>query len=147
MIFLFVLMAHAMTLSQLTMRRRVNLARIMAGVGILTESEKLNNSARARACWLDKWQIWSHDGWTKSIEAVDYKYSIIGENIAGNMKSEKMAFDGLMNSPGHKANILRREFTELGIGICGHTWVQHFGSPSKNYMEPPEYFVNFGVGT
>ncbi len=131
LIFLLILVAGAMTLSQLTMRGRVNLARIMAGVGVLAENEKLVQSARARACYLDRSQLWSHDGWEHSLEAVDYHYSIAGENIAGNMKSEKMAFDGLMNSPGHKANILRKQFTEMGIGICGQTWVQHFGAPPE----------------
>lgn len=147
MIFLFVLMAHAMTLSQLNMRRRVNLARVLAGVGVLTENEKLNKSARARACYLEKYQLWSHDGWVQSIEAVGYRYDMAGENIAGNIGTEKKAFDGLMKSPGHKANILRKGFTELGIGNCGDTWVQHFGSPSETYMEPPTFFVNLGIGT
>lgn len=146
MIMLFVPMAHAVTMSQLTMRRRVNLARVINGVGVLAENEKLNESARARACYLDRWQIWSHDGWTEAIGAVGYRYDMVGENIAGNMKSGKMAFDGLMKSPGHRANILRKEFTELGIGICGHTWVQHFGRPGPNYLDPPKEHAVMGVG-
>ncbi|QGU96783.1 serine protease [Clostridium bovifaecis] len=44
------------------------------------------------------------------------KYIQAGENIAGN-QSVANAHNSLMNSPGHRKNILNPEFTHIGIGI------------------------------
>jgi len=45
---------------------------------------------------------------------VSYRYA--GENLAGAPTVER-AHSGLMNSPGHRANILNPNFTHVGIGI------------------------------
>ncbi|WP_058485907.1 CAP domain-containing protein [Defluviitalea phaphyphila] len=57
-------------------------------------------------------------------------YSIAGENIAGNT-SVKNAHDAFMNSPGHRANILSKNYNKIGIGIVpderyGYIYVQIF---------------------
>jgi uncharacterized protein YkwD len=44
---------------------------------------------------------------------VTYRYA--GENLAGAPSVER-AHSGLMNSPGHRANILNPNFTHIGIG-------------------------------
>ncbi len=44
------------------------------------------------------------------------KYIYAGENIAGN-QSVKAAHESLMDSKGHKENILNESFTHIGIGI------------------------------
>ena len=54
-----------------------------------------------------------------------------GENIAAGFDMPEEVMDGWMNSPGHKANILRDWFEEIGIGYVtdstGYTyWVQMF---------------------
>jgi uncharacterized protein YkwD len=49
-----------------------------------------------------------NDGWT------------LGENLAwgtGDLSSAKGVMDAWMNSAGHKANILKRAYKEVGIGI------------------------------
>lgn len=43
-------------------------------------------------------------------------FSIAGENLAGHY-SIRGAHEGLMNSPGHRENILNSSFTEVGIGV------------------------------
>ena len=43
-------------------------------------------------------------------------YTRAGENLAGSLVVER-AHANLMNSPGHRANILNRYFTYIGIGI------------------------------
>lgn len=43
-------------------------------------------------------------------------YRTAGENLAGNQTVER-AHAALMNSPGHRANILGQSFTQIGIGI------------------------------
>mgnify|MGYP001409754965 CR=1 FL=1 len=45
---------------------------------------------------------------------ISYKYA--GENLAGNPSVED-AHESLMNSPGHRANILNPNYTHIGIGI------------------------------
>lgn len=60
------------------------------------------------------------------------KYGYAGENIAAGYSNVQDVFNGWMNSPGHKANILNQNFTHCGFGIAnggtygGKTWVQMF---------------------
>lgn len=44
-------------------------------------------------------------------------YLTAGENLAKNVSVDE-ATRALMNSPGHRANILSSSFTEVGIGVC-----------------------------
>lgn len=62
-------------------------------------------------------------------------YIAAGENLAGN-QSVTAAHNALMNSPGHKANILKPEYTHVGIGIIeggnyGMMFTQMFTNKSK----------------
>ena len=57
-------------------------------------------------------------------------YTFAGENLAFAPTLE-IAHSGLMNSPGHKANILKPEFNRLGVGcidagIRGRMFSQEF---------------------
>ncbi|MFG3583141.1 CAP domain-containing protein [Streptomyces sp. NPDC047990] len=56
----------------------------------------------------------------------------IGENIACGQRSPAEVVRGWMNSPGHRANILKPDFTHLGVGLAGGGeagmyWTQLFG--------------------
>ena len=58
------------------------------------------------------------------------KYRYAGENLAG-APTVEMAHRALMNSPGHRANILNPHFTHVGIGIArggpyGYMYTQMF---------------------
>ena len=50
------------------------------------------------------------------IRAGGVRFLTAGENLAL-ARSVQIAHTGLMNSPGHRANILRPEFGRVGIGI------------------------------
>jgi uncharacterized protein YkwD len=50
------------------------------------------------------------------IKEAGINYKTAGENLAF-AQSVKIAHTGLMNSPGHKANILNPKFGKIGIGI------------------------------
>lgn len=73
------------------------------------------------------------------INAVEYNYLMAGENLAVNFTESEAVEDAWMNSPGHKANILNKNFEEIGIGISqgvyqGHSAifvVQMFGTPAE----------------
>jgi uncharacterized protein YkwD len=56
----------------------------------------------------------------------------VGENIACGQRSPAEVVRGWMDSPGHRANILKRDFTHIGIGLAGGSragtyWTQLFG--------------------
>ncbi len=50
------------------------------------------------------------------LRAAGISYTRAGENIAGASQTER-AHANLMNSPGHRANILNSSYTHVGIGI------------------------------
>ena len=58
-----------------------------------------------------------------------YDYSAIGENLAAGYGNAGAVVDGWMRSPGHRANILARDFDEVGVAIAD-------GSPVANYRGP-----------
>lgn len=58
-------------------------------------------------------------------------YSWAGENIAAGQQTPEAVVDAWMKSPGHRANILKREYTEIGCGAAlggsyGCYWTQEF---------------------
>lgn len=67
----------------------------------------------------------------------------IGENIAGGQSTPEWVVRDWMNSPGHRANILKPDYTEIGVGFYyqatgteyQHHWVQMFRQP----MPQPTY--------
>lgn len=72
------------------------------------------------------------------VKAAGYQYGMVGENVAygsGPIPAEQI-FEGWMNSPGHRANILRKEYTEIGLGhgvaATGEVYyTQVFGRPLR----------------
>ncbi|MFI0819445.1 CAP domain-containing protein [Streptomyces sp. NPDC021098] len=57
----------------------------------------------------------------------------IGENIACGQRGPAEVVQGWMNSPGHRANILKPDFTHIGVGYAtgsraGTYWTQVFGA-------------------
>jgi uncharacterized protein YkwD len=69
-------------------------------------------------------------------ERQGYDWSYVGENIAAGYSSPESLVQGWMNSPGHKANILGADYTEIGIGYAfgadsdyGSYWTAVFASP------------------
>lgn len=60
-----------------------------------------------------------------------YRFNGYGENIARYFTTPEQTVLGWMKSEGHRANILKRKYTRVGVGIWqdynGHYyWVQHF---------------------
>ena len=54
-----------------------------------------------------------------------------GENIAMGQPTAASVMNAWMNSPGHKANILSVNFTEIGVGVAKDAsgtiyWTQQF---------------------
>jgi uncharacterized protein YkwD len=51
-----------------------------------------------------------------NISVLMSKYSTAGENIAWNQRTEEEVVRDWMNSSGHRANIMNRNFTKVGFG-------------------------------
>ena len=67
--------------------------------------------------------------------AVGYQYSSMGENIAWNYADADAVVAGWMASPGHRANILNPNFTEIGVSVAYSAkgepyYTQEFGRPA-----------------
>lgn len=63
-----------------------------------------------------------------------YRYSSAGENIAAGYRSPASVVKAWLASAGHCRNIMRRAFTQLGVGYAaggtyGNYWTQDFGAP------------------
>jgi len=113
----------------------VNKERTNRGIATLTWSPKIVDIAETYG--MDMWNrhYFSHynpEGKTVAdrFNAAGISYSVVGENLALT-PTEETAMTGLMNSPGHKANILDTQFHKIGIGVVdngfyGKIFVQEF---------------------
>jgi len=99
----------------------VNEERTSRGLRGLISNEKLRNVGRAHCEDMFKRGYFSHvtpDGlspFDRMIKA-GVVYASAGENLAL-APNVDIAMQGLMNSPGHKANILSTDFGKVGIGV------------------------------
>ena len=69
------------------------------------------------------------------VTAEGYNWTNVGENIASGQTTPEAALESWLNSPGHCANIMNPDFTELGAGIespNGTLWTQVFASTGNN---------------
>ena len=74
----------------------------------------------------------------KWFQAAGYRYEYAGENLAVNFNESEDVVDAWLKSPTHRANIMKANFTEVGIGVATGTYkgkeatfvVQFFGKPA-----------------
>jgi uncharacterized protein YkwD/uncharacterized membrane protein required for colicin V production len=99
----------------------VNQERQKAGLNPLAADPELTEVARRHSADMFARGYFAHDtpeGLTPfdRMRAANVRFITAGENLAL-APTLSVAHTGLMNSPGHRANILRKEFGRLGIGI------------------------------
>lgn len=68
------------------------------------------------------------------IKDAGYRYSTAGENIAAGFRTPASVVKAWLKSPGHCRNIMKKGYTELGVGYAsggtyGSYWTQDFGRP------------------
>lgn len=106
------------------MLRLVNIERAKADVGPVTMDKSLRDLARAHSLDMFRRGYFSHytpegkDPFDR-MQAYNIRYMAAGENLAL-APTVDMAHTGLMNSPGHKRNILDPKYNKLGIGAYKH---------------------------
>ncbi|WP_328773756.1 CAP domain-containing protein [Streptomyces sp. NBC_00286] len=115
-----------------------NAERASAGLPPLAPDPLLTAAAQAHSADMVGRAFYSHtspDGsepWHRAAAAGSTRRTI-GENIACGQRSPAEVVRGWMNSPGHRANILKPAFTHIGIGFAGGGsagtyWTQLFGA-------------------
>jgi uncharacterized protein YkwD len=103
------------------MLEMVNGERAAAGLGALAPDPELTEVARRHSTDMFARGYFSHvtpEGRSPfdRMEASGVSFRTAGENLAL-APTLRIAHTGLMNSPGHRANILRPAFGRLGIGV------------------------------
>ncbi len=119
-----------------------NIQRQNNGLPPLKYSSVLSESATKKANDMFTNNYWAHTSPSGTspwdfFKAVDYHYTIAGENLARDFYDTESLMNGWMNSPTHKANIINSKYQEIGIGVVNGTLggikttlvVQHFGTP------------------
>ncbi|MFE1835437.1 CAP domain-containing protein [Streptomyces sviceus] len=115
-----------------------NRERARAGLPPLAVDPLLARAAQAYSTDMAVRAFYSHTSpegtqpWDRAAAAGSARRSI-GENIACGQRSAAEVVEGWMNSPGHRANILKPDFTHIGIGFAGGGpagtyWTQLFGA-------------------
>lgn len=91
---------------------------------------KLEDAARAHSENMAELEFFSHSGpegvqTGKRVNDRGYSWSAVGENIAMGQNSVDDVVDGWLSSPGHCANIMSTEFTEMGAARVEAPGSQH----------------------
>ncbi|WP_226678672.1 CAP domain-containing protein [Mesobacillus jeotgali] len=109
-----------------------NASRLMNGLGILTWDDEVRITARKHSADMAENSYFSHtnpEGQSPfdRMAEDDIAFSVAGENLAYGQFSSIFAHEGLMNSLGHRENILKSDFKLLGVGVA-------FGSKHEPYF-------------
>jgi serralysin len=153
----------------------INAARVKAGIQPLAGNAKLNDAADTHVNWMISNNILSHTGAGGSssydrMVSAGFEFGSTrywGENIAweslrgaaGYADEVKDLHNWLMNSPGHYANIMNANFTQVGIGFnvgAFQGWqsavvVEDFAGSSQHFLTGVAYRdsngdLAYGVG-
>lgn len=114
----------------------VNDERAKANLQPLKMSEELRSIANLKAQDMSDKGYFDHTSPTygspfEMLQRFGVHYRSAGENIAAGQKTPEQVMNSWMNSSGHRANILNKSFTEIGIGYYqggsyGTYWTQLF---------------------
>ena len=114
----------------------VNSERGRAGLSPLRLHSQLMAAAQAHSNDMARHNFMSHTGSDGSspfdrMKRYGYNFRWAGENVASGYSSPQDVMRGWMNSSGHRANILNRNFRDIGIGYARGNrpyWTQKFGA-------------------
>lgn len=120
----------------------VNRLRAEAGVPPLVEDPRLDAAAQEHAEDMLARGYYDHQSPEgrqvgDRVRAEGYSWRVVAENLAAGHVSVDSALDAWMQSSGHRANLLRPNFTDFGFGLAvgpfdsRHRvlWVQTFAAP------------------
>lgn len=125
--------------------RLTNAFREENGRDPLRNDANLNASAEDWSREMAAGDFFEHSDKPGQIEEFGYDPDGWGENIAAGYQTPKKVVQGWIDSPGHRANLLGKDFEDIGIGYhyksrdggdapYGHYWTQIFGTPDEDYL-------------
>lgn len=99
----------------------VNQERVKQGLRPLQFDDQLRDVARAHSMEMFELGYFAHNSPVTGtpfdrMRKAGIRFVVAGENLAY-APNIQIAHEGLINSPGHRANILRAEFGKVGIGV------------------------------
>ncbi len=113
--------------------RLVNEIRAKNGLGTLKEDWELSRVARYKSEDMKNNNYFSHTSPTYGspfdmMKKFGISYRGAAENIAKGQKTPQEVVNAWMNSSGHRANILNKSYTHIGVGYVksGNIWTQMF---------------------
>jgi uncharacterized protein YkwD len=117
-----------------------NAERVNAGLSPLTMNPQLQDAAQTYSEVLASGGCFDHtcgpvpDVADRDDQAGYSGWTALGENIAAGYSTPEAVVAGWMASPGHHANMLSPDFTEIGVGLAsgdgefGTYWTEELGS-------------------
>lgn len=113
--------------------RLVNEIRVKNGLNELEADWELSRVARYKSQDMKDNNYFSHTSpvYGSPFEMIKHfglSYKSAGENIAKGQTSPQAVVNAWMNSSGHRANILNKSYTKIGVGYVksGNYWTQMF---------------------
>ncbi len=103
----------------------MNASRAQIQAPAFVEDHVLSARAQVRAERMCAYHQFSHDGYQLAFQGSPYAWQ--GENLAMGYQDARSIHAMLMASPGHRANILKREYGAVGIGHACDITVELFG--------------------
>lgn len=128
-----------------------NAKRAEAGLPPLTLNGALSAAAAAKAADMFANNYWAHNSpsgktpWDFIIGA-GYRYTLAGENLAKNFQTSDGVIEAWMNSPTHRANIVKEGYKEIGFAVVNGVLngeettlvVQMFGATAAPIAQVPK---------
>ena len=120
-----------------------NDARMAAGLSPLREERRLMRAAQVQSEQMGQLTMMDHvlpkaplPKPADRLAEVRYPWAAYAENVAFGQPSAEAVVAAWMKSPGHRANILNPDYTELGVGysvdVAGRPYyAQVFGRPAR----------------
>ena len=113
--------------------RLVNIERSKNGLLPLSHDWELSRVARYKSMDMKENNYFSHTSPTfgspfDMMKSFGISYRSAGENIAKGQTTPQKVVNSWMNSQGHRANILNKSYTHIGVGYVksGNYWTQMF---------------------
>lgn len=108
--------------SEELMYELLNQSRHAAGLRVLTKNDLLARAARKHSSDMADNNYFNHtnlkgENPSKRVADEGLRPNATGENISGGYQSVILSHHGLMNSLGHRKNILNERYYQLGIGL------------------------------
>lgn len=100
----------------------INRYRLESGLSPLQADERLDAAAEDRIIDMEMVGYWGHhcpEGHSPFVwlSDHDYRYGTAGENLAAGYETTSVLVQSWMESPGHRANILSPDYSDIGVAM------------------------------